>query len=94
MLRTKVAGAVAPACPAASNKTGIPPRTPASKQALASSANFKGGTTKQHDILTKGRSRQAVSLPEIKCNICIDSLTVSGKEKLVPTCFCVPEIEA
>ena len=57
------AGAVAPAWPAESSSTGMPPRTATSRQRQASAANFIGGTTKQLDWLTKGRSRHCSSLP-------------------------------
>ena len=43
------AGAVAPAWPADSSSTGMPPRTAASRQRQASSAKRSGGTTKQLD---------------------------------------------
>ena len=53
-----VLGAVAPAMPADSSSTGMPPRMQASITSQASVANFIGGTTKQFELLRKGRARQ------------------------------------
>jgi hypothetical protein len=72
----------------------MPPHTPASRQAQASSANFMGGTTKQLDMLTKGRARHLSSPPAISCSMASASSTCSGITKLVPTCLAVPETEA
>ena len=72
----------------------MPARTPASRQRQASSANFKGGTTKQFDMLTKGRARHLSSPPAIVCSMATASSTCSGSTKLVPTCLLVPLTQA
>ena len=59
------AGAVAPACPAESSRTGIPPRTHASMTWQLSVANFIGGTTKQFELEMNGRLRKPASPPAI-----------------------------
>ena len=84
------AGAVAPAWPAESSSTGMPPRTATSRQRQASVANFSGGTTKQLDWLTKGRARHLSSPPEIICSISSEASHCSGATQLVPTCLVVP----
>ena len=63
------AGAVAPACPADSSSIGIPPRTQASMVRQDSSAKVMGGTTKQLEFDTKGRSRHLSSPPAIMWSI-------------------------
>ena len=88
------AGAVAPACPAESSSTGMPPAAATSRQRQASIANFIGGTTKQLDWLTKGRSRHLSSPPAIWCNISSERVTCIGLTQLEPTCFVVAETEA
>ena len=72
----------------------MPPRTPTSRQRHASSANRSGGTTKQLDMLTKGRARQRASPPAISWSIASDSSTCSGCTQLDPTCFDVPATAA
>ena len=72
----------------------MPPRTPASRQRHASSAKRSGGTTKQLDMLTKGRARQRASSPATRWSIAIDSSTCSGCTQLDPTCLDVPEMAA
>ena len=72
----------------------MPPRTPASRQRQASSAKRSGGTTKQLDIETKGRARQAASPPAIRCSIASASSTCRTWVKLVPTCLAVPATQA
>ena len=51
-------GAVAPAIPAESKSTGIPPRIHASITSQASVANFIGGTTKQFELEMKSLLQQ------------------------------------
>ena len=72
----------------------MPPRTAASRQRHASSAKRSGGTTKQLDMLTKGRARQRASSPATRWSIASDSSTCSGCTQLDPTCFDVPAIAA
>ena len=60
------AGAVAPACPADSSSMGMPPCTHASSTSVASGANRSGGTTKQFEFDTNGRSRNFSSPPAIR----------------------------
>ena len=84
------AGAVAPAWPALNNKIGIPASIQASMTWQLSVANFIGGTTKQFELDTNGRSRQDCSPPAIKCNISMASGTKEGSVNEVPTCFFVP----
>ena len=60
-----VEGAVAPAMPADNRSTGIPPRIQASITSQLSVANFMGGTTKQFEFDTNGRSRYLASPPAI-----------------------------
>ena len=88
------AGAVAPAWPAESNSTGMPPRTATSRHLHASVANFMGGTTKQFDWLTNGRSRHCCSPPAIRCSISSEASTCSGCTQLLPTCLVVDETAA
>jgi hypothetical protein len=57
------AGAVAPACPADSSSIGMPRRMQSSIVMQLSSANFIGGTTKQLEFETKGRSSHFSSPP-------------------------------
>jgi hypothetical protein len=88
------AGAVAPAWPADSSSTGIPARTQCSIVMQLSSANFMGGTTKQFEFDTKGRSRHAASPPATVWISSMQPATWSGSEKEVPTCFVVPARQA
>ncbi len=88
------AGAVAPAWPAESSSTGMPPRMQCSIVVQASVANFIGGTTKQFEFETKGRARHAASPPASMCSISKLGATCAGSEKLVPTCFDVPRTQA
>ena len=85
-----VAGAVAPACPAESSSTGIPPAMHASITTQLSVANFIGGTTKQFEFDTKGRARQASSPPARRCSSSRPPGTEEASVKLVPTCLVVP----
>ena len=57
------AGAVAPACPADSNSTGMPARTAASITWQDSVAKRSGGTTKQLLFDTNGLARHLSSPP-------------------------------
>ncbi len=86
-----VDGAVAPAIPADKSKTGMPPRIQFSITSQDSVANFIGGTTKQLEFDTNGRSRYAASLPAISYSISKAPATKSGSVKLVPICLVVPE---
>ena len=88
------AGAVAPAWPALRSKIGIPPSIHFSITWQLSVANFIGGTTKQFELETNGRSRHLFSPPAIICNISNASSTKPGSVKEVPTCFCVPVVHA
>ena len=67
----------------------MPPRTATSRQRQASAANFIGGTTKQLDWLTNGRSRHLSSPPAMACSICSEASRWSGWTQLLPTCFVV-----
>ena len=58
-------------------------------QRQASVANFIGGTTKQLDWLTNGRSRHFASPPAIACSISSEAFTLRGLTQLVPTCLVV-----
>ena len=89
-----VEGAVAPAIPAESSKTGIPCRIHCSMTSQLSVANFIGGTTKQLELETKGRSRHLSSPPAIICNISMAGATKPGSEKETPICLVVPEVVA
>src|SRR5258708_33744131 len=62
----------------------MPPRTATSRQRQASAANFIGGTTKQFDWLTNGRSRHCRSPPAIRCSISSEAVTCSGCTQLDP----------
>ena len=89
-----VEGVVAPAMPADSRSTGIPPRMHISMVSQLSVANFIGGTTKQLELHTKGRSRHLSSPPAIIWRSSKDFATWDGSEKDVPTCFVVPAQQA
>ena len=86
-------GAVAPACPAESSNTGIPPSTATRRHSRASSANFIGGTTKQFDWLTKGRARQASSPPATICNNLSVFSRCCASVQALPTCLVVPMMQ-
>ena len=88
------AGAVAPACPALSRSIGIPARMHFSIVMQLSSANFIGGTTKQLELLTKGRARQACSPPATVCSRSKQPSTWDGSLNEVPTCLVVPDRQA
>src|ERR1700732_1344361 len=60
----------------------------------ASVANFIGGTTKQFDWLTKGRSRHLSSPPAIACSISSERVTCTGLTQLEPTCLVVADTDA
>jgi hypothetical protein len=68
--------------------------TATSMQRQASVANFMGGTTKQFDWLTNGRSRHCCSPPAIACSISSDAVTCSGCTQLLPTCLVVLDTAA
>ena len=68
----------APAWPAANSRTGIPPLMHTSMTRQASSANRRGGTTKQQERLANGRSRHCASPPAISCNSRIPSSAWAG----------------
>ncbi len=84
------AGAVAPAWPADSSSTGMPPRTATSRQRQASVANFIGGTTKQLDWLTKGRCAPFLLAAGDHMQHLQRGLALLGCTQLVPTCLVVP----
>ena len=90
MVPASAAGAVAPACPADSSSTGMPPRTASSRQWQASTANFSGGTTKQFDWLTNGRARHLSSPPATACSMWKEASRCSAATQLEPTCLVVP----
>jgi hypothetical protein len=71
--------------------TGIPARMQVSMVRQLSSANFIGGTTKQFELLTKCRARQAASPPATRCNSSMQPATWAGSENEVPTCLVVPQ---
>ena len=85
---------MAPACPADSSSIGMPARTQASIVMQLSSANFIGGTTKQFELDTNGRARQAASPPATMCSISNPGSTLIGSENEVPTCLVVPDRHA
>ena len=68
----------------------MPARMQASMVMQLSSANFIGGTTKQLEFDTKGRSRHLSSPPAIMWMRSKQPATCEGSEKLVPTCLDVP----
>ena len=72
----------------------MPPSTATSRHRQASVANFIGGTTKQLDWLTNGRSRHFASLPAILCSISKEAFRCSGWTQLEPTCLVVLETAA
>ena len=88
------AGAVAPACPADSSSTGMPARMQCSIVMQLSSANFIGGTTKQLEFDTKGRSRHAFSPPATVWMSSMQGATWAASEKETPTCLVVPARQA
>ena len=87
-----VEGAVAPAIPAESNNTGMPPRIHASITSHASVANFIGGTTKQLLFDMNGRSRNASSPPAMSYISSKIPGIKDGSVKLDPMCFEVPDV--
>ena len=72
----------------------MPPVTASSRQRQASTANFMGGTTKQFDWLTNGRSRHCFSPPAIMCSISNEASRCFGSTQLEPTCLVVDMTEA
>ena len=93
MAPATVEGAVAPAMPAESSSTGMPPLMQASITSQDSVANFIGGTTKQFELLMNGRSRHLFSPPAIMCSISNAGATIEASENEMPTCLVVPEMQ-
>ncbi len=81
---------MAPAWPADSSSTGMPPSTATRRHSSDSSANFIGGTTKQLDWLTNGRARHCSSPPAMTCSISRVFSTWRASLQLAPTCLDVP----